>query len=302
MRINRIAIILIGLNLVSCPMKCQIAAVKVGNRIDISIKDNLFTRYVCDENEKYPFFFPVNGPSGASVTSMRNNPYPHHTSLFIACDRVNGGNYWQEGLDRGQILALRSEIKESGGDRVVIENENIWWRPGTESPIRDVRNITVTAPSQDLYQMDFVIRMDMLEDVKIEKTNHSLFSVRVAHDIAVAGGGTMVNAGGNRGETGDNGTFGKRSPWMAYYGTRNGKTEGIAVFQHPSNPWYPSPWFTRDYGFISPTPMYWPADEAAGTTFKKGESLHLKYRVLVFSGTPEEAGIAAKFREYGEGK
>ena len=97
----------------------QITAVTVGNRIDISIKDNLFTRYVGDENEKYPFFFPVNGPSGASVTSMRNNPYPHHTSLFIACDRVNGGNYWQEGLDRGQILALRSEIKESGAAKVV---------------------------------------------------------------------------------------------------------------------------------------------------------------------------------------
>ncbi|MFO7616955.1 MAG: DUF6807 family protein, partial [Bacteroidales bacterium] len=216
------------------------------------------------------------------------------------CDRVNGGNYWQDGLERGQILSLRNEIKESGGERVVIENENIWRRPGAESPIRDVRVITITAPSKDLYQMDFDIRMDMLADVTIEKTNHSLFSVRVAHDIAVAGGGTMINADGGRGESGDQGTFGKRSPWMAYYATRNVRTEGIAVFQHPSNPWYPSPWFTRDYGFISPTPMYWPEDEAAGTTFKKGESLHLRYRVVIFAGTPEEAGIGGRFGEYGK--
>ncbi|MFA5814449.1 MAG: DUF6807 family protein [Bacteroidales bacterium] len=91
----------------------------------MSINDNLFTQYIFSEDEKYPFFFPVNGPSGFSVTSMRNSLYPHHSSLFFGCDRVNGGNYWQEGLERGQIRTLRAEIKESGGDKVVIENECI---------------------------------------------------------------------------------------------------------------------------------------------------------------------------------
>lgn len=273
------------------PAQNKVTAVKVGDRIDVSINGNLFTRYLFQDDEKYPFFFPVNGPSGISVTSMRNNPYPHHSSLFFTCDRVNGGNYWQEGLERGQIKSLRAEILESGENRVVIENECIWWRPGAESPIRDLRLITITAPAKDLYQIDFEIRMDMLMDVTIEKTNHSLFSARVAHDIAVAGGGTMSNAGGDRGEQE---TFGKRSSWMDYYGTRNGKTEGIAILQHPSNPWYPAPWFTRDYGFISPTPMYWPEDDKA-TRFKKGESLRLRYRVLVHGS---EADIAALFDEY----
>lgn len=266
--------------------------------IDVTIDGELFTRYVLDDKEKYPFFFPVKGPSGASVTAMRNNPYPHQNSLFLACDAVNGGNYWQDSLERGQIRAIRAEVLESGGGRVVIENENIWSRQGAESPIRDVRTITITAPSTKLYQMDFDIRLDMLEDVTIGKTHHSLFCVRVAHNLAVKGGGTMVNADGNQGETGEQGTFGKPSPWMACYAHRNGKTEGIAVFEHPDNPWYPAPWFTRDYGLISPTSFYWPDDEAIGTTFKKGDSLQLKYRVLVFCGTPEEAGIAEHYNRY----
>ncbi len=274
------------------PAQNKVTAVKVGDRIDVSINGNLFTRYLFQDDEKYPFFFPVNGPSGISVTSMRNNPYPHHSSLFFTCDRVNGGNYWQEGLERGQIKSLRAEILESGENRVVIENECIWWRPGAPSPVRDIRHITITAPQADLFQIDFAITMDMLMDVTIEKTNHSLFSARVAHDIAVAGGGTMINAGGEVGETE---TFGKRSPWMDYSGTRNGKTEGIAIMQHPSNPWYPAPWFTRDYGFISPTPMYWPEDDKA-TRFKKGESLKLRYRVVVHSG---EVDIEELFGEYG---
>ena len=276
----------------------QVTAVKIGNRIDVSIGQNLFTQYIFSEDEKYPFFFPVNGPSGYSVTSMRNSLYPHHSSLFFGCDRVNGGNYWQEGIDRGRIRTLRAEILQTGKDSVVIENECIWSRPGAESPIRDVRTITITAPSKDLYQIDFDIRLDMLMDVKIEKTNHSFFSARMAPDLSVVNGGTAVNAEGNSGETGDNGTFGKKSPWMDCYGTRNGKTEGMAIMQHPSNPWYPSPWFTRDYGFFSPTPMYWPADETAGTTFKKGDVLHMKYRVLVHSGDTKTAGIAGEFKKF----
>ncbi len=276
----------------------QVTAVKVGSRIDVSINGNLFTQYIFSEDEKYPFFFPVNGPSGFSVTSMRNSLYPHHSSLFFGCDRVNGGNYWQEGLERGRIRSLRAEILRTGKDSVVIENECIWIRPGVMSPIKDVRIITVTAPSKELFQIDFDIRLDMLMDVTIEKTNHSFFSARMAPDLSVANGGTMVNAEGNRGEAGDNGTFGKKSPWMDCYGTFNGKTEGMAILQYPSNPWYPSPWFTRDYGFFSPTPMYWPADETTGTVLKKGDSLHLRYRVLVHSGDTKTAGIEEAFQRY----
>jgi hypothetical protein len=293
---------LAGLLLLPCySAHTQVTAVKVGDRIDVSINGNLFTQYIFSDDEKYPFFFPVNGPSGFSVTSMRNSLYPHHSSLFFGCDRVNGGNYWQEGLDRGRIETLRAEIRESGKDRVIIGNECIWTRPGAEAPIRDVRTITITAPSEQVYRIDFDIRLDMLTDVKIEKTNHSFFSVRIAPDLSVTGGGKMVNAEGNQGEQGDNGTFGKKSPWMDCFGTRNGKTEGMAIFQHPSNPWYPSPWFTRDYGFFSPTPMYWPVDETAGTNLKKGDSLRLRYRVLVHGGDTKMAGIAEAFRKYVSG-
>lgn len=280
--------------------QAKISAVKVGDRIDVSINNKFFTQYIFGEDEKYPYFYPVNGPSGFSVTSMRNSLYPHHSSLFFGCDRVNGGNYWQQEIDRGQIRTLRAEILETGSDKVVIENECIWSRPGALSPIRDIRTITISSPSKDVYQIDFDITMEMLMDVEIQKTNHSFFSGRMAPDLAVTGGGTMINAEGEEGEKGEDGTFGKSSPWMDCFGTRNGLTEGMAIMQHPSNMWYPSPWFTRDYGFFSPTPMYWPENEKT-TNFKKGDVLKLKYRVLVHSGDTETAGIEKAFKQYTEG-
>lgn len=192
----------------SVQAQSKISAVKKGAKIDVTIDNLFFTSYLFAENEKYPFFYPVNGPSGAGVTSMRNGTYPHHSSLFFGCDRVNGGNYWQEGLERGRIVSLREDILENDGPRVVIENECIWSRPGAVSPVKDLRKITITAPSKELFQIDFEVTMEMLIDVTIEKTNHSLFSGRMDPALAVTNGGTMINA---EGETGEKGTFGKAS-------------------------------------------------------------------------------------------
>ena len=200
-----ISIILISILLISVESFSQnnVTATKFQSKIDIKINNNLFTSYIFSPEEKYPFFFPVNGPSNGSVTSMRNANYPHHSSLFFGCDRVNGGNYWQEGNERGQIVSLRTDILPSDSTKVIIENECIWSRPNASAPIKDLRKITISAPSNDLYQIDFDITMEMLMDVTILKTNHSLFSGRIDPDLAVTNGGTMVNAEGDKGEKGD---------------------------------------------------------------------------------------------------
>jgi hypothetical protein len=289
------ALLIAGLMIVIPLSAAKITAVKVGSKINVTIDNKYFTSYIFSEDEKYPFFYPVNGPvSGGSVTSMRNSEYPHHSSLFFGCDLVNGGNWWQEGLERGRIISVNAEIVKQGGDSVVITDECIWSRPGSVSPIKDTRKIIITSPSASLSQIDITIVMEMLTDVTIKKTNHSLFSARMAADLSVKNGGTMINAEGLKSEKD---TFGKNSPWIDFYGKRGDAVEGLAILQHPSNPWYPSPWFTRDYGFMSPTPMYWPKNDS-DTFMKKGSALTLRYRVLVHAGDHNQAKIAEAFEKY----
>ena len=200
---------------------------------------------------------------------------------------------------QGQANANGPVLESAAGNQIVITDACDWTRPGAPQPIRDTRRIVISAPSPQLRQIDFFITLEAMEDVVIEKTNHSLFSARMDPDLTPAFGGTMVNAEGDKGEKA---TFGKPSPWLACYGARDGKvTEGLAMLQHPGNDGFPSPWFTRDYGFLSPTPMYWPADNKS-TRIAKGEKLHLAYRVLVFSGTTESAGIAGKYAEFSKEK
>ena len=277
----------------------KITAEKVGSKINVTIDNKFFTSYIFSEDEKYPFFYPVNGPlSGSSLTSMRNGEYPHHSSLFFGCDLVNGGNYWQEGLERGRIISVNAQILKQGRDTVLITDECIWSRPGAMSPVKDSRTIIITSPDPGIINIDFDVAMEMLTDVTILKTNHSLFSARIDPVLSVNQGGTMINAEGLRGEPG---TFGKPSPWIDYYSRRGNVTEGLAIMQHPSNPWYPAPWFTRDYGFISPTPMYWP-ENGINIFLKKGTVLNLRYRVLVHSGDHKEAKVAEEFEKYKKAK
>lgn len=292
-------LVIIALALIAgvLPLQAQLnlSGSKIGSRIDVAVGGKLFTSYRFPGDEKYPFLFPVNGPSGASVTSMRNGEYPHHSSLFFGCDKLNGGNYWQSDLDHGQIVSQGAALEVATGREIIITDICDWKRPGVPQPIRDSRRIAISAPSESLRQIDFDITLEALEDVVIEKTNHSLFSARMDPDLTPAFGGTMLNA---EGASGEKATFGKPSPWLTCFGPRDEKTvEGLAVLQHPQNPGFPSRWFTRDYGFLSPTPMFWPADNKS-TQLGKGEKLRLRYRVLVFSNTAEKAGIAEAFKEF----
>jgi hypothetical protein len=85
----------------------EITAIRSGSKIDIFIKNSLFTSYIFLAGRKVSLFLSLlTVLPMQECTSMRNANYPHHSSLFFGCDHVNGGNYWQEGLERGQIISL----------------------------------------------------------------------------------------------------------------------------------------------------------------------------------------------------
>ena len=263
-------------------------------QIVVNVDGKLFTCYKFAGSQKYPYFWPVNGPaSSSSVTTETSEPYPHHHSLFFGCDRVNGANYWQDVNERGQILSQGPKIAETSPQRIVLTDTCLWKQPGKEPVIEDTRQITICAPSEKLRIIDFKITMTPLVDIEILKTNHSLFSARVVPELSVTSGGTLINA---EGKTSEKGTFGTASPWCDYSGTRDGAVEGIAILQNPANRWYPSKWFTRDYGFFSPTPMYWL--EGDKLNLAKGEKLTLEYRVVVHAGDVKTANIAELFKQY----
>ena len=275
-------------------VKHALTAEKQDEMIIVRIDEITFTCYRFGDGQKYPYFYPVNGPlTGLSVTTESSLPYPHHRSLFFGLDRVNGGNYWQEGNDRGRIISRGPDIVESGPEKIVIHDTCDWRQPGEETIITDSREIRITAPSNKYRMIEFSISLKALTDIHVEKTNHSLFSARMTPALSVQQGGTLVNSNGGLKQAG---TEAKNAAWCDYYGHRNGVTEGLAIFDSPMNRWHPSPWMTRDYGFFSPTPMNLLDDN--GFNLKHGECLDLKYCVIVHAGTTEATDIKQLYEEW----
>jgi hypothetical protein len=214
----------------------------------------------------------------------------------LACDRVNGGNYWQESLDQGRIVSRGPTIAGQTRSAVRIVDDCEWQRPDTPVVMKDHRQITVSLANPRQPVIDWEIAWTAVQEVTVETTNHSLFALRAAADIPPSGGGQLVNA---EGRTGEKATFGQPSAWCAFYGRRPDVVpdliEGIALLDHPLNPWPRCPWFTRDYGFISPTPFNF---RATPWRLEAGESVLLKYRIVLFAGTPDEARLADVHRAW----
>lgn len=269
---------------------------QIGPHIWLRWQNEPLLSYRAHPTQKMPYVFPLPGPvSGLSLTAESALPWPHHRSLFFGCDQVNGGNYWQDELERGQVVSRGPGVSGDTSRSAVIVDACDWRQPGQPVQMTDERRLTVSVPDDRHRVLDVDITWRAEVDVTIAKTNHALCAIRAAHDVTPPGGGRLVSSEGHEGEAG---TFGKPARWCAFVGrrtqARGEPVEGIALMDHPGNPWAPCPWFTRDYGFMSPTPFNW---IETPWRLPAGQSVRLRYRVVLFAGDLREAGLD---RLYGE--
>jgi hypothetical protein len=254
--------------------------------------------YRASSDAKYPYFYPLSGPkSGLSLTTESALPYPHHRGLWLGCEPLNGGDYWADnGLKSGQIKSTKLEIvtKKAVKNSVTFVQECQWVRKGSH-PFDDKRRYTITRPTDGLVFIDSDIELTAAEDVSIKSAKHAFFAMRAASDISPAYGGTLMNSEGG---IGAKGTYGKTADWCGYFGKRRFRpdvTEGIVIMNHPDNFGGKCPWFTRDYGHLSASPLKFqkkPFKLAEGSSFK------LSYRVVLFVGTPREANLDGIFKSW----
>ena len=249
------------------------------------------TVYRASQTQKYPYFFPLNGPaSGLSLTSESALPYPHHRGLWFSCDPVNGGNYWADnGLQSGQVRSLDLQVRATTTRSAAFFNRCRWVRPGARSPFNDERRFVVTVASERLWHIDADINLTANEeDVVINKAKHSLLAIRASADISPNAGGVLMNSEGGQGAVG---TYGKPAKWCGFFGKRKfhpDVIEGIAVMNHPENFGGSCPWFTREYGHLSPSPFNFLKQP---WRLEKGDSIRLRYRVVLHAGDPKEAQL-----------
>ena len=93
--------------------------------------------------------------------------------------------------------------------------------------------------------------------------------------------------------------WGKRADWVRLEGTKDGKTIGIAIFNHPASACYPTYWHARGYGLFSANPLG-QLDFQTGTkvenpqplnfTLNPGQNAIFRFLMIIYEGrkTPDE--------------
>jgi len=286
-----------------------VAITDQGTKLRIEIGGHLFTEYWYKDVPR-PFLFPVIGPTGDPMTRSwpieegkgESSDHVHHRSLWYAHGAVNGQDFWSEAKQFGKIVHDKFLKTESGPAVGVVESQNKWIAASGEVVCEDTRTLRFyNRPGERMMDFDVVLRATN-GPVTFNDTKEGSMAIRVADSMRLKGKpgeGHIVNSEGVR----DKETWGKRADWCDYYGPVNGKTVGVAMFDHPQNPRHPTWWHVRDYGLFAANPfgLHDFEEKPAGAgDFKiaAGESAAFRYRFYFHEGDEKQAKVAERYQEY----
>lgn len=285
------------------PSMAEITAQRSDGGVTIQIDGKPFTEYLTDFNGA-PVLWPIIGPTGKPMTRaypMADEPeekkdHAHHRSIWFTHGSVNGVDFWHK-----EPTKHREFVRIESGDRAVVVTRNDWIGPDGKKICEDERTLTFAADG-DARWIDFDITLKAGDQpVKFGDTKEGTMGVRVAETMRVDSkkGGRIVNSEGQT----DGGAWGKPAAWVDYHGPVEGETVGIAILNHPSSFRFPTYWHVRTYGLFAANPFglhdFKGGSETDGSyTLKPGETMTLRYRILLHRGNEKEGEVAQAFADY----
>ena len=278
------------------------------DRIQVWLGKSLFTEYVFSYPSR-PYLYPIYGPAQAPMT--RNWPmvdapgeskdHPHQRSLWFAHGKVNGIDFWSELPGAGSVKHRKFEAVESAKDHGTIKTANDWVDKDGKLICTDERTMrfSVSKINKTSRIIDFEITIRASEgELIFGDTKEGTMGIRIAESMKVAkGSGHIINSEGLR----DGQAWGKRAKWCDYFGSIGPNAAGIAIFDHPSNPRFPTWWHVRDYGLFAANPFGKHdfeslPDKAAGELkLPAGSALTFKYRFLFHEGNEKQGQVGEEY-------
>lgn len=259
--------------------------------------------YLARSYTNKPFVQCLRGPSGRNMLEDSPADHCHHHGVWWGHGDVNGVDFYLEVPREG---ARFGRIEHRGWDEIVDDHphfgffESLDWVDDTGARvIEERRSLQLHLADKDWYTLDLDSSYTAQQDIAFGDTKESVMpSLRVAEGLSGYCGGTITNS---RGGVGEEDTMGREAEWVDYSNTRRRVyggaeiTEGMAVFDHPSNALHPPKFFCRSYGPLAP----WQGNWFIGpSTLGAGQSLRARHRLLVHEGDVNEAAIADKYEEW----
>lgn len=247
-----------------------------------------------------PFFYPLAGPCGHSLSRMGHPAAPdhdHHRSLWWGHHSVGGVNFWEE---RGGSQQIRQDawVHYQDGEAESAMAVRLGWYDAHKVRLLQQELIAVFRPLSDKETwLEIQTRFTPATDeLALAKTNFGFIGLRVAASLSTHYGGGRLRSSADA--TGEKATFAKPATWMDYSGPVAGETwEGVTWFDHPGNPGHPVSWHVREDGWMSPA-----FNLREGHTLKKTSPLQLRYALHLHAGDVDTKAAHARFKEFAASK
>jgi hypothetical protein len=295
------------------PAAAQVHFIRHDSSVAVEVGGKPFTTFYFGATAPKPYLHPLLTAEGLRLTRLypmqdvkgETQDHPHHRGLWVTHGDVNGIDFWasepeqRKGKQGLVVLKKIVEMKDgasSGTLRVLLE----WQSPSGKPMVTEDRTMTFAGDAQRR-TIDFDIALSVPAKAVFGDTKEGYFAIRLRDEITEEkGSGRMVNA---EGKSGMDQVWGKRSAWVDYAGTVEGKKVGIAIFDHPSNPHYPTWWHARAYGLFAANPFgekdfTGDKSKSGALTVEPGQSVRFRYRVLIHPGGTAEAGVAAAWQAW----
>ena len=308
---------------------------KLADRIRVEVGGQLFTEYIFGDGATRPYCYPVLAADGTSLTrdfpqkdtpvataaSPAGEEHDHrwHRSIWFAHSFINGVDFWNEaGGDVGKSPKEKGAVVNDGAIEIksgkvgTLHARNNYVAPDGRVICTDERTLRFSADA-DGRSLDYevTVHAPANEPVLFGDNKDGTMAIRLAQWMTmphknVGGKGSIVTAKGDR----DAKAWGTRADWCDYYSEKDGKTYGIAIFDHPQNLRHPTWWMARDYGLFGANPFGWHDYEKefkdephkGDHTIPAGGSLTLKYRIYFHTGDEKAGNVAAHYAAYAAGK
>ena len=279
--------------LVSGPVFAGLELRQESDNISAWLDGKVLWIYNCNPAEGKPCFHPLAATDGTVFTDLRPKDHPWHRGVWFSWKHINGVNYWEEDRVTHQS-AGETRIRKIDGkikDRTARINLEIEYAPaGTETPVmRESRRAVVAPPDETgTYHIDWSSTFQALEkDVVLDRTPIPGQPGGKSWG-GYAGWSVRMNAAMKRGEfinsEGAKEAHREAAAWTLFNAPEGGS---LLFMDHPDNFSYPSKWYIAPgMPYFSPAVIH-----DAPRTLKAGESLSLKYRLVILPtiGTREAA-------------
>lgn len=286
----------------------------------VTVDGQLFAEYRTNSGSR-PVVWPLIGPTDEAMTRswpvgerLENEEvdHPHHRGMWVGYDQVAGYDFWHDlsyNPRCGRQVHRGFESAGAEGDRATIVTRNDWLSPSGEVVARDKRTLVFGA-GEEVRWVDFTIELTGAGGpLELGDSKEGFFALRVPGAMKVDAqlGGRIITSAGRA----DAEAWGMPAAWVDYHGPATkaaageaGETVGVAILSHPSN-FCPIPrWHVRPYGLYAANPLgeevFPEADgpKQGSLTIAEGESIKLRYRVVLHRGDEVEGRVAERFAQY----